>query len=87
MDNRLRKLVRIGCFLILARLSAHGGIDWRPIDPQDLALKTPVVEKDADAEAIFWEVWLDDAAVDKTVFTHYLLPRSIPRPGATSGGN
>ena len=33
---------------------------WRAIDPADLALKTPVVQKDADAEGIFWDVYLDD---------------------------
>ena len=40
--------------------------------PNELALTTPVVEKDADAEAIFWEVRLDDAQLDKTIFRHYL---------------
>jgi len=31
--------------------TALAGEDWKPIDPADLASKTPVVEKDADAEA------------------------------------
>src|SRR5262249_7900838 len=31
-------------------------VDWRPIDPAYLAQKAPVVEKDADAEVIFWDV-------------------------------
>lgn len=34
--------------------------DWKPVDPADLALATPRVEKDADAEAIFWEVSITD---------------------------
>ncbi len=38
--------------------------DWRPVTPQELAMKTPVVEPDADAEAIFWEVKLDDSSDD-----------------------
>ena len=46
--------------------------DWRPVSAEELALTTPVVEKDADAEAIFWEVRLDDAEPDKTIFRHYL---------------
>lgn len=33
---------------------------WRPIEAEILALKTPTVEKDADAEAIFWEVRVHD---------------------------
>ncbi len=28
---------------------------WKPVDPAELASKTPKVEKDADAEAILWE--------------------------------
>jgi len=34
--------------------------DWKPIDPAHLAMKTPTVEPDADAEAIFWEVHVAD---------------------------
>jgi hypothetical protein len=29
---------------------------------RELAAKTPVVEADADAEAIFWEVRIDDSS-------------------------
>ena len=46
--------------------------DWRPVSADERALTTPVVEKDADAEAIFWEVRLDDTEPDKTIFRHYL---------------
>ena len=31
------------------------GEEWRAINPGDLESMTPVVDKDADAEAIFWE--------------------------------
>src|SRR5436309_1652508 len=40
--------------------STSGSMDWKPIDPADLAQTAPKVEKDADAEAIFWEVWVSD---------------------------
>jgi Domain of Unknown Function with PDB structure (DUF3857) len=54
-------------------LPALGQIqEWKPVGPEDLAQNTPLVEKDADAEALFWEVRLDDAQVEKTVFRHYL---------------
>jgi hypothetical protein len=33
---------------------------WKPIDPAHVALKAPAVEKDADAEAFFWEVYFKD---------------------------
>ncbi len=42
--------------LIYASLCAAPALsadDWKPIDPAHLAMKTPMVEKDADAEAIF----------------------------------
>lgn len=47
------------------------GDDWKPVDPAELASNTPVVEKDADAEGLFWEVRIDDAEGD-LVFNHYL---------------
>jgi hypothetical protein len=46
--------------------------DWKPINPADLALKAPVVEKDADAEAIFWEVRIDDNPEGDLIFNHYV---------------
>ena len=46
--------------------------DWRPIAPSEIALKAPVVEKDADAEAIFWEVRVDDSQVDQIAFNHHI---------------
>src|SRR5882724_8748825 len=49
-----------------------GSDDWKPIDPADLAAKTPTVDKDADAEAIFWEVRIDDGAAEELVFTNYV---------------
>jgi Domain of Unknown Function with PDB structure (DUF3857) len=55
--------------------TARAGDDWKPLDPADLASKTPVVEKDADAEAIFWEVHLADevdGGMPRTVLRHYL---------------
>ncbi len=49
--------------------------EWRPIEPAHLTLKEPVVEKDADAEALFWEVRVADeleGSTPRTVLTHYL---------------
>jgi hypothetical protein len=55
---------------ILSR-TVVAGEDWKPIDPDQLAQKAPIVEKDADAEVIFWEVRVNDAGED-LVFNHYL---------------
>jgi len=46
--------------------------DWKPVDPADLALKAPLVEKDADAEAIFWEVRIDDSVLEELSLKNYV---------------
>ena len=52
--------------------AAAGGEEWRPLDPSDLALKGPVVEPTADAEAIFWDIRVDDGGQDDLVLSHYV---------------
>ena len=46
--------------------------DWRPISPDDLRTKEPKVESDADAEALFWEVRIDDSSSDDISRKHYV---------------
>ncbi len=46
--------------------------NWRPIGTADLDLKVPIVEKDADAEALFWEVRLNDDPQGDLIFNHYV---------------
>ncbi|MCA1594259.1 MAG: DUF3857 domain-containing protein [Acidobacteria bacterium] len=74
-------LCLVVCLLALAASSpsAHAFGDnwkeWRPVDPAQLALKEPVVEKDADAEALFWEVRVadvDEGGSPRTVLDHYI---------------
>ena len=48
------------CFCLICPATAFAGDEWRPVSPAELALKEPVVDKGADAEAIFWEVRLSD---------------------------
>lgn len=51
---------------------AHAlGDDWKPVEASELALKSPVVEPDADAEVLFWDVRIDDDQAD-LVFKHYV---------------
>lgn len=64
----------VGSFFVVLLTMATamaGGDDWRPIDLSDPTLKKPVVETDADAEAIFWDVQLDDSSKD-LIFSHYV---------------
>ncbi|HEY3579268.1 MAG TPA: DUF3857 domain-containing protein [Pyrinomonadaceae bacterium] len=54
------------------RTSFAAGEDWRPIEPAELALKAPVVEPNADAEAIFWDIRVDDGGANDLVLSHYV---------------
>ena len=69
------------CLLLLALASAAtlarsgGDKDWKPVDPEQLKMTAPVVEKDADAEVIFWEVhvnYQDSGGEPATVLDHYV---------------
>jgi hypothetical protein len=63
--------------------------DWKPIDPAQLAMKTPLVEKDADAEAIFWEVYMSDVSDGDRVRTkldHYVRIKIFTERGKKSQG-
>ncbi|HEX8128913.1 MAG TPA: DUF3857 domain-containing protein [Pyrinomonadaceae bacterium] len=87
MFKRPRLLPHV-CFSLLLLVAAapafaFGDQDWKPIDPAHLALKAPIVEKDADAEAIFWEVRVDDAEAD-LVFTNYIRIKIFTERGRES---
>ncbi|REJ77941.1 MAG: DUF3857 domain-containing protein [Acidobacteria bacterium] len=45
--------------------------DWREVTPAELSMTKGKVEADADAEAIFWEVKVDDAS-ENLVMRHYV---------------
>lgn len=51
-------------FTILTATALAGDDDWRPVTPAEFEMKTPKVEADADVEAIFWEVRVDDSKED-----------------------
>ncbi len=57
-------------FAVLA--AAGGDNEWRPVSAEELAMKTPKVDPDADAEAIFWEVRVDDSSPDELALKHYV---------------
>lgn len=60
------------------------GDDWKPIEPAALALKNATVEKDADAEALFWEVKIDDSPDGDLIFNHYLRVKVFTERGRES---
>ena len=66
------------------RPARAGDGDWKPVDPAHLALKQPVVERDADAEAIFWEVKADDGGEQDFVLAHYIRVKIFTERGRES---
>ena len=72
------------CLALILPIAAFAGDDWKPINPADLALKTPVVEPDADAEALSWEVRVDDSRPDELSLAHYLRVKIFTERGKES---
>ena len=54
---------------------------WREVSPAELQMKTPQVEPDADAEAIFWEVRVDDKKLGKLSYNHYVRVKIFTERG------
>jgi len=60
---------------------------WKPIDPAQLALKAPVVDPNADAEVLFWEIgaaWRSKLRSRKTTFSHYIRLKVFTEHGRES---
>lgn len=58
--------------------------EWKPLDPTHLALKASTVEKEADAEGLFWEVKIDDNPEGDLIFNHYLRVKVFTERGRES---
>src|SRR5713226_10018856 len=76
-NSRLILFTALGVLVLAATrvggLSASaGGEEWRPVEPAELALKKPLVDPDADAEAIFWDIRVDDGGESNLVLSHYI---------------
>lgn len=59
-------------FAFSASVYAQKAAEWRPISLADLQATKPVVEPDADAEALLWETRIDDSSVDKLTRRNYV---------------
>src|SRR5690349_14056714 len=61
--------------------------EWKPVDPAQLMMKSPVVEKDADAEALFWEIKVEDeveGSTPRTVLSNYIRIKIFTERGRES---
>ena len=73
------------CLLFLSTLfivsqTVFAGDDWREVMPSELQMKTPKVEADADAEALFWEVRVDDST-ENLIMKHYIRVKIFTERG------
>jgi hypothetical protein len=55
--------------------------DWRPLTPEETAATAPVVDPDADAEALLWEVRLDDSSLYDLSMKHYIRVKIFTERG------
>jgi hypothetical protein len=55
--------------------------DWRPVNATDLQATSPLVESGADAEAIFWEVRVDDSSAGELALRHYVRIKLFTEKG------
>ena len=77
----LRSGAVLALFLVAGAVAAE---DWMPVDPAHLALKEPKVEKGADAEAMFWEIRVDDEVNEnyaRAVRRHYVRVKIFTERG------
>ncbi len=62
-------------------VSGGGDEEWRPVSPDELAMKKGKVEVDADAEAIFWEIRINDSSDSKLTLEHYVRVKILTERG------
>jgi transglutaminase-like putative cysteine protease len=85
IDGFMRILLSFGFLLIMAGtvsvLAGNDQVEWRPVSPAELQMKAPLVEPGADAEAIFWEIKLDDKKYGKLSYSHYVRVKIFTERG------
>ncbi len=81
VGRRIALLSILSLFVFGAQFVAAQDKNWRDISPAELAMKTPQVEPDADAEAIFWEVRVDDSADNELALKNYVRVKIFTERG------
>lgn len=81
LSIRAAAMTALSVFVFSAAILAADEIEWRPVSPAELAMTKPMVDPDADAEAIFWEVTLDDKKSSKMTLYHYVRVKIFTERG------
>ena len=82
--NRGKRFVLLSLFSLLfvcSQIVIAQDKEWRQVTPAELEMKTPRVEPDADAEAIFWEVRIDDSDSSDLSLRHYVRVKIFTERG------
>jgi hypothetical protein len=74
-------LLSVFCLIACSQIAFAGDEPWREITQAELQMKTPRVEADADAEAIFWEVRIDDSSSEGFSMKHYVRVKIFTERG------
>lgn len=82
----LNALVLSLVFTFSLNTSTIAGDDWKPLDPTHVSMKAPMIEKEADAEVLIWEVQVDDSAQTDLIMNHYIRTKIFTERGVTSQG-
>ena len=70
------------CALMLTSILANGqDKTWRPVPSDELQAEAPRVEPGADAEALFWDVWIDDSSSEDLSMRHYVRVKIFTERG------
>jgi hypothetical protein len=91
-STRLPQILRVVALILLVSAARRAGADalglgyrdWRPVDPKEASLQQPAVEKDADAEIVFWEVHAFDEFSGRaySIQDHYVRLKIFTKHGA-----
>ncbi|MBX3293440.1 MAG: DUF3857 domain-containing protein [Acidobacteria bacterium] len=83
IDPKLRILTVFSLFAVIffAQSATAQDKGWLPVSPSDLQLAEPLVEKGADAEAIFWETRIDDSSSYDLTVRHYVRVKIFTERG------
>ncbi len=71
----------IALLVFISVSTVVAGDEWREITSAELGMKAPKVESDADAEAIFWEVRIDDSDSSDLSKKHYVRVKIFTERG------
>ena len=85
-----RASLSIALGVFLTGLSAARAESWRPVTPQELALQQSPVDKNADAEALFWDIRVFDEVENNqyphTMMIHYVRMKIFTDAGKDKYG-